>query len=226
MYDAADARLAQGSAARPPHWRSCRRARASRIKPDCRPRRLLLTDEAADGSALHPSSSPPTSRPTSSTAPPILGIVGKDILLEQQPDVYEPVDLGFGFCRWSSPSPASCGSATTPPSGPGCGWRPSIRADRALLLGARHPGRDGAPRRLHRAGAAGRPGRAHRRSRAVGRDAARQRPGRGRGDRDLDGAAHRQPGVAQDRARAGERPDRCDAGGRRGRPGGRRRPPR
>jgi len=27
-----------------------------------------------------------------------LGIVGKDILLEQQPDVYEPVDLGFGFC--------------------------------------------------------------------------------------------------------------------------------
>jgi ATP phosphoribosyltransferase len=28
-----------------------------------------------------------------------LGIVGKDILLEQQPDVYEPLDLGFGFCR-------------------------------------------------------------------------------------------------------------------------------
>src|SRR4029453_4028137 len=28
-----------------------------------------------------------------------LGIVGKDILAEQQPDVYEPKDLGFGFCR-------------------------------------------------------------------------------------------------------------------------------
>ena len=28
-----------------------------------------------------------------------LGIVGKDILLEQQPDVYEPVDLCFCFCR-------------------------------------------------------------------------------------------------------------------------------
>ncbi len=28
-----------------------------------------------------------------------LGIVGKDILLEQVPDVYEPLDLGFGFCR-------------------------------------------------------------------------------------------------------------------------------
>ena len=28
-----------------------------------------------------------------------LGIVGKDILLEQGPDVYEPLDLRFGFCR-------------------------------------------------------------------------------------------------------------------------------
>jgi len=25
--------------------------------------------------------------------------VGKDILLEQEPDVYEPLDLGFGVCR-------------------------------------------------------------------------------------------------------------------------------
>jgi ATP phosphoribosyltransferase len=28
-----------------------------------------------------------------------LGIAGKDILAEQEPDVYEPLDLGFGFCR-------------------------------------------------------------------------------------------------------------------------------
>jgi ATP phosphoribosyltransferase len=28
-----------------------------------------------------------------------LGIVGKDILLEQDPDVYEPLDLRFGVCR-------------------------------------------------------------------------------------------------------------------------------
>ena len=28
-----------------------------------------------------------------------LGIVGKDVLLEQEPDVYEPLDLGFGYCR-------------------------------------------------------------------------------------------------------------------------------
>jgi ATP phosphoribosyltransferase len=29
------------------------------------------------------------------------GIVGKDVLLEQEPDIYEPLDLGFGFCRIS-----------------------------------------------------------------------------------------------------------------------------
>ncbi len=28
-----------------------------------------------------------------------LGVVGKDVLLEQRPDVYEPVDLGLGVCK-------------------------------------------------------------------------------------------------------------------------------
>lgn len=28
-----------------------------------------------------------------------MGIVGKDVLLEQQKDIYEPLDLQFGFCR-------------------------------------------------------------------------------------------------------------------------------
>src|SRR5262244_2330681 len=28
-----------------------------------------------------------------------VGIVGKDVLLEQAPDVYKPLDLGFGVCR-------------------------------------------------------------------------------------------------------------------------------
>ena len=28
-----------------------------------------------------------------------LGVVGKDVLLEQSPDVYEPVDLGLGLCK-------------------------------------------------------------------------------------------------------------------------------
>jgi ATP phosphoribosyltransferase len=27
------------------------------------------------------------------------GVVGKDILAEDDPDVYEPLDLGFGYCR-------------------------------------------------------------------------------------------------------------------------------
>ncbi len=28
-----------------------------------------------------------------------MGVVGKDVLLEQQKDIYEPLDLKFGFCR-------------------------------------------------------------------------------------------------------------------------------
>jgi ATP phosphoribosyltransferase len=28
-----------------------------------------------------------------------MGMVGKDVLLEQQKDIYEPLDLKFGFCR-------------------------------------------------------------------------------------------------------------------------------
>lgn len=28
-----------------------------------------------------------------------IGVVGKDLLLEQQKDIYEPLDLKFGFCR-------------------------------------------------------------------------------------------------------------------------------
>ena len=36
-----------------------------------------------------------------------LGIVGKDILLEQEPDVYEPLDLGFGSCRLVVAEPRS-----------------------------------------------------------------------------------------------------------------------
>ena len=36
-----------------------------------------------------------------------LGIVGKDVLLERSPDVYELLDLGFGECRMvSRPRPA------------------------------------------------------------------------------------------------------------------------
>jgi ATP phosphoribosyltransferase len=65
------------------------------IDPDSR--RLLQDDDAAGLSfiLLKPADVPTYVEYGAAD----LGIVGKDILLEQQPDVYEPVDLGFGFCR-------------------------------------------------------------------------------------------------------------------------------
>jgi ATP phosphoribosyltransferase len=39
-----------------------------------------------------------------------LGIVGKDLLLEQGRDVYEPLDLGFGACRLVVAEPAHHGA--------------------------------------------------------------------------------------------------------------------
>ena len=60
-------------------------------------RRLLITDEAR---ALRFIFLKPADIPTYvQYGSADLGIVGKDILAEQEPDVYEPVDLGFGFCR-------------------------------------------------------------------------------------------------------------------------------
>jgi ATP phosphoribosyltransferase len=43
-----------------------------------------------------------------------LGIVGKDILAEQEPDVYEPVDLGFGHCRLVGAEPGELGERDDP----------------------------------------------------------------------------------------------------------------
>ncbi|GAB7025899.1 ATP phosphoribosyltransferase [Geotalea toluenoxydans] len=45
-----------------------------------------------------------------------LGIVGKDTLLEQEKDVYEPLDLKFGYCRMMVAEPAEL-SRTDDPSG-------------------------------------------------------------------------------------------------------------
>lgn len=60
-------------------------------------RRLLVTDEARDLRFIFLK---PVDIPTYvEYGAANLGIVGKDILAEQEPDVYEPVDLGFGFCR-------------------------------------------------------------------------------------------------------------------------------
>jgi ATP phosphoribosyltransferase len=64
---------------------------------DADSRRLLVTDAARDLRFifLKPADIPTYVQYGAAD----LGIVGKDILAEQEPDVYEPVDLGFGFCR-------------------------------------------------------------------------------------------------------------------------------
>jgi ATP phosphoribosyltransferase len=64
---------------------------------DADSRRLLLTDAAHDLRFIFLK---PADVPTYvGYGAADLGIVGKDILAEQEPDVYEPVDLGFGSCR-------------------------------------------------------------------------------------------------------------------------------
>ena len=40
------------------------------------------------------------------------GIAGRDVLLEMEPDVYEPVDLGFGRCRLVVARPRGAADAT------------------------------------------------------------------------------------------------------------------
>jgi len=60
-------------------------------------RRLLLSDESRDLRVIFLK---PADIPTYvEYGAADLGIVGKDILAEQQPYGYEPVDLGVGFCR-------------------------------------------------------------------------------------------------------------------------------
>lgn len=46
-----------------------------------------------------------------------LGVVGQDVLLEQEPEVYEPLDLGFGYCRLVVAEPRD-----TPSRGGAGGW--------------------------------------------------------------------------------------------------------
>ena len=50
-----------------------------------------------------------------------LGIVGKDTLLEQEKDLYEPLDLRFGYCRMVVAEPAELSQSDDP-----SGWT-SIR---------------------------------------------------------------------------------------------------
>jgi ATP phosphoribosyltransferase len=45
-----------------------------------------------------------------------LGIVGKDTLMEQEKDVYEPLDLKFGYCRMIVAEPAKLAGTDDPSS--------------------------------------------------------------------------------------------------------------
>ena len=45
-----------------------------------------------------------------------LGIVGKDTLMEQEPDLYEPLDLKFGYCRLMVAEPAGLARDDDPAS--------------------------------------------------------------------------------------------------------------
>jgi len=64
---------------------------------DAESRKLIFTDERRGLRLLFLKPSDVPAYVTYGAAD--LGIVGRDILLEQEPDVYEPLDLGFGFCR-------------------------------------------------------------------------------------------------------------------------------
>ena len=132
--------------------------------------------------------------------------------------MYEPVDLGFGFCRLVVAEPRELWERDDPAK-----WSWVRVATKYPTLTERYFSERGIQVEMVRldgsielAPLVG-PRRAHRGPRPVGRDPARQRPRRGRADHDLHRAAHRQPRVAQDRARARERPDRGDAPGSRAR---------
>ena len=43
-----------------------------------------------------------------------VGIAGKDVLLEQERDIYEPLDLGIGFCRMVVAEPKELGTKDNP----------------------------------------------------------------------------------------------------------------
>ncbi len=50
-----------------------------------------------------------------------LGVVGRDVLLEQAPAVYEPLDLGLGYCRLVVAGPPGGGASRGQSQG-GVGW--------------------------------------------------------------------------------------------------------
>ena len=61
-----------------------------------------------------------------------LGIVGKDVLMESERDLLEPVDLGFGYCRIVVAEPAGAAQGT------GTSWGHSRVATKFPGITARH----------------------------------------------------------------------------------------
>jgi ATP phosphoribosyltransferase len=62
-----------------------------------------------------------------------MGIVGKDVLLESERNILEPLDLGFGYCRIVVAQPA----ATLEPGGPS-GWGHTRVATKYPYIAERH----------------------------------------------------------------------------------------
>src|SRR5574341_769867 len=67
-----------------------------------------------------------------------MGIVGKDLLLEQGRDLYEPLDLGFGACRLVVAEPARLRDRDDPPT-----WTSLRVATKYPRLAERHFSRKG-----------------------------------------------------------------------------------
>ena len=175
-------------------------------------RRLLLTDASRDLRFIFLK---PADIPTYvEYGAADLGIVGKDILAEQQPDVYEPVDLGFGFCRLVVAEPRDLWERDDPTK-----WSWVRVATKYPTLTERYFSERGIQvEMIHLDGSielAPLVGLAERIVDLVqsGRDAPGQRPGRGRRDHDVDGASDRQPRIAQDRPCPRQRPHRGHAAG-------------
>ena len=76
-------------------------------------RKLIL--DGADGRLRFVMANRATCRPSWSTARPIRGSPRLDVVREAERDVYEPLQLPFGYCRL-----VVCGRASTPTGR--CGW--------------------------------------------------------------------------------------------------------
>ena len=148
-----------------------------------------------------------------------LGITGKDVLLEQQGDriVYEILDLAYGACRMvlaGRQGDPSLGESERRVGGMRIATKYPRIAERHFEETGRHADVIEVKGSVELAPLVG-PRRRHRRPGGDRADAAGERPRDPRGDRDLDGAADRQPRLPQAARRRGRRPRGAAAPGER-----------